>query len=361
AVSVWKYANVRRTAAAAVALAGVATLCIVLAPDATLTKAANTFTAFDAGGSLRLWFWAGTWDMIKEHPITGVGLGRYAIEGPQHLANVLWAPGGERFMHDTLLTEHPHNDFLLVWAEAGVLGGALVVWALVGLLRSGGPEWGGLAAWLVFALFNSPLHSPPHALAAFLLGACLIERRAPKMPFSTAFGNWGGRFLGVLVLAMPLPVWFGLVVPSYRLQQAQTAHVEGRSALALYSDAAETGSIIQAEIDEKYGIALLDVRDYESARDRFKKALDGSDSGSVYLGLGTAEYLLGNNAAAYAALEKAVYRWPSHLDAWRLLLRTCPTSEREDWLIKAKRFLRASELDELRNGPAAGTPAPGAK
>ena len=102
-----------------------------------------------------------------------------------------------------------------------------------------------------------------------------------------------------------------------------------------------------SEAREKYGIALLDAGDYGRARDQFQLALEGSDSGSVYLGLGTAEYLLGHRSAALGPIEKAVYRWPSHQDAWRVLLRVCAESDREAWLRKAERFLRAGEMKVL--------------
>ncbi|MCC6152971.1 MAG: O-antigen ligase family protein [Candidatus Hydrogenedentes bacterium] len=347
AICVWRSADLRKIGLLCGVLAGVTAACVLLAPANTVSRAASLFSGSDAGANLRMWFWAGTWQMIREHLLTGVNIGRFPIESPAYFGKVLWAPGGERFMHNTLLTEHPHNDFLLIWAEAGIFGIALIAWLFCRLSRCRGPEWGGLAAWFLFACFNSPLHSPPHLLVGCLLVVCLVLRSTPNESPESKAHLWSRRAIAAIALMLAPLLWFSLVLPSYKLQQAQRAHVEGRPSLALYSDAAAYAGMLASEIDEKCGIALLDVKDYKSARDRFRSALRGSDSGSVWLGLGTAEYQLGNKSDAYAALEKAVYRWPSHLNAWRLLMRTCPASERVAWLDKAKRFLRSSEIKTL--------------
>ncbi len=355
AVVVWKGSELRKTAVVSLVLVAVAIACVLLAPAQTVARASNLFSASDAGLGLRWWFWAGAWEMINDNFIAGVDVGHFALESPRYLADVLWAPGGERFAHNTLLTEHPHNDFLLIWAETGFIGVLFCAWLLTRIARGRGEEWGGLIAWFVFALFNSPLHSPPHALAGFMLAACLVQRTSAPLCEETSGAMWGRRLLGALGLLMLPAVVFFILLPSFRLQRAQQAHIAGQPSLHLYAAADSASGALRAEIDEKYGVALLDAKDYESARNHFKQALKGSDSGSVYLGLGTAEYQLGNKTEAFAALEKAVYRWPSHLNAWRLLMRVCPDSERDSWLVKAKQFLRSSEIKTLEGETESGS------
>ncbi|NUM53292.1 MAG: O-antigen ligase family protein [Candidatus Hydrogenedentes bacterium] len=349
AVAVWKFPNVRGAGGAALILTSVATLCVLFAPAATVSRVAMTFSSVDDGANLRWWFWAGAWEMVKAHPIAGIGMGRFAVESPLALGSVLWAPGGERFMHNTLLTEHPHNDLLLLWAELGVFGVALAVFLFLKVIRCSGPEWGGLAALFVFALFNSPLHSPPHALAGVLLAVSLLSRVPPGIEKRTLLDAAGFRFIGLLVVFAPVLYWNALMLPSHALQKAQTAHIRGDSVIALYKEAARSPGILAAEIDEKYAIALLDAGDYTNARDHFAKALQNGDSGALYLGLGTAEYLLNNRLPAYVALEQAIRRWPSHVDAWRLLLRVSPDGQRGEWLAQSKRFLRAEEFSSLES------------
>ncbi|MCC6796173.1 MAG: O-antigen ligase family protein [Candidatus Hydrogenedentes bacterium] len=356
AVVIWKRPDFRKISLVSIALCAVSVVCVLVAPQQTVTRMANLFRTADAGIGLRLWFWAGAGEMIKSNAISGVDAGNFQLESPRYLGDVLWAPGGEHFAHNTLLTEHPHNDFLLIFAETGLIGVLFCLWLLTKIARGRGDEWGGLTAWMVFALFNSPLHSPPHALAGFTLAACIVQRASGPPPEEKAASMWLRRLVGLFSIAvLPIVVVF-VLVPSYRLQRAQQAHVVGQPALQLYAAAESMDGVLHAEIDEKFGIALLDAKDYESARKHFKEALQGSDSGSVYLGLGTAEYQLGNKSDAYAALERAVYRWPSHLNAWRLLMRVCPVAERGAWLAKAARFLRGSEIKKLERETGTGTP-----
>lgn len=356
AVVIWVRPDFRKTSVVSLALCATAIACVLIAPQQTATRMASTFRASDAGIGLRWWFWAGTWEMIKENTIAGVDVGNFPLESPRYLGEVLWAPGGEHFVHNTLLTEHPHNDFLLMFAETGMIGVLFSLWLLTKIARGRGDEWGGLTAWMVFALFNSPLHSPPHALAGFTLAACLAQRASGKPPEEKSAAMWFRRLVGISGIAvLPIVVEF-VLVPSYRLQRAQQAHIVGQPALQLYAAAESMDGVLHAEIDENLGIALLDAKDYESARKHFKEALQGSDSGSVYLGLGTAEYQLGNKSDAYTAFERAVYRWPSHLNAWRLLMRVCPVAERDAGLAKAARFLRGSEIKNLERETGTGAP-----
>lgn len=347
-VAVWRNPRVRDVAVAAGALFAAAVLCVAVAPDATLAKAAQTFSPADAGTRLRLWFWAGTWETIKAHPFWGVGLGRFAQVSPIGMANVLWAPGGERFAHNTLLVEHPHNDALWLWAEAGMLGVALCVWLLIKLLKCRGPEWGGLAGFFIFALFNCPLQSPPHALVFAVLVLSILEGNRDSETGTDHVRTWVKYPVGLFALCMPVLVWYSVIVPSYWLQQAQSAHIAGKPSVPIYERAFKSKNALSSEAHEKCGVAYLDAKAFDKAREQFRLALESGDGGSLYLGLGTAEYLLGDRTAARRALEQAVYRWPSHLDGWRLLLRTCDAEDRDSWLNKAGRFLNAPDWEALK-------------
>jgi tetratricopeptide (TPR) repeat protein len=180
------------------------------------------------------------------------------------------------------------------------------------------------------------------------LSLTLLSRKTPPNDKVGPEGRWIALFV-----SLPLPLlfawllWGTLVVPSYWLQQAQSAHIRGQSPLEFYEAALDRAGALRPEIQEKYGIALLDAGQYEKAKEQFQLALKESDSGSVWLGLGTAEYLLGHRSAAFTPLEKAVYRWPSHVDAWRLLLRVCPEKSRDERLKKAERFLSAKDVKAL--------------
>lgn len=79
----------------------------------------------------RTLLWQNTWQMIKENPIGGVGAGNWQIYFPKYglqnfiQTNYLISDGYTTF-------QRPHNDFLWIWSELGILG-LLIYLAIFGL------------------------------------------------------------------------------------------------------------------------------------------------------------------------------------------------------------------------------------
>lgn len=79
----------------------------------------------------RTLLWQNTWQMIKENPISGVGAGNWQIYFPKYglqnftQTNYLISDGYTTF-------QRPHNDFLWIWSELGILG-LLIYLAILGL------------------------------------------------------------------------------------------------------------------------------------------------------------------------------------------------------------------------------------
>ncbi|MES2559073.1 MAG: O-antigen ligase family protein [Bacteroidota bacterium] len=77
--------------------------------------------------------WDNTWQMIAEHPITGVGAANWQIHFPKYgmqkfyEVNYTISEGLTNF-------QRPHNDFLWVWAESGLLGFACYVFIFIATL-----------------------------------------------------------------------------------------------------------------------------------------------------------------------------------------------------------------------------------
>jgi len=68
--------------------------------------------------------WRATWEMIKDHPIAGVGFGGYWAAVPQyHDASGEYTP------------QQAHNDYLELLASGGVLGAAMALWLAVTIAR----------------------------------------------------------------------------------------------------------------------------------------------------------------------------------------------------------------------------------
>jgi O-antigen ligase len=125
---------------------------------------------------LRVAFLRGTVEMIAERPVIGYGTGSFeAVYGAQ----VQGRPGMEG-----LPTHDPHNQFLKIAAEHGLLGLAVFVALLVALFRQRGapPPYrllglGVLAAWCATSLFNSHFSTFAEGRLIWLwVGACLAAQ-----------------------------------------------------------------------------------------------------------------------------------------------------------------------------------------
>jgi O-antigen ligase len=68
----------------------------------------------DASETMRLFFWKNAIKITQQHPIFGVGLGNYKVES---------IPYEKEFLDDDLLSVHPHNDFLEIFSETGIVNG----------------------------------------------------------------------------------------------------------------------------------------------------------------------------------------------------------------------------------------------
>lgn len=74
-------------------------------------------------GSTRFVIWRQSWEMVKESPWMGVGLGHY---------NLYWPP--YRDPSDNSAGQFVHNDYLQIWIEAGLPGLLLLLAVLVSVL-----------------------------------------------------------------------------------------------------------------------------------------------------------------------------------------------------------------------------------
>lgn len=76
-------------------------------------------------GASRREIWQATWQLIKDHPIAGVGFGGYRAAIPvYHRASGRLTP------------QEAHNDYLELLASGGLIGVSLLIWFLVVFIRS---------------------------------------------------------------------------------------------------------------------------------------------------------------------------------------------------------------------------------
>ncbi len=116
--------------------------------------------------------------MALDRPVWGWGLGSYLIVFPQYQGDYLRDSRGRI----TSKLVHAHNDWAQIWAELGLVGGA-ILWIPAGWLgwrvfrtRGVGVRWtaGGLGLIAVYGLVDFPAHCP----AVLFLGVTLLASAA---------------------------------------------------------------------------------------------------------------------------------------------------------------------------------------
>ncbi|MGZ5208868.1 MAG: O-antigen ligase family protein [Sulfuricurvum sp.] len=88
---------------------------------------------FDTSWGLRAAFWVVTYDIIREHPLIGIGIGDYKSAAAQTLAK-----NNHNFTPETIKwcsNNHYHNQYLMILAQIGIIGFALMLWMLIELFR----------------------------------------------------------------------------------------------------------------------------------------------------------------------------------------------------------------------------------
>lgn len=143
--------------------------------EGALTRLVGTVNSDDPTTG-RIQFWRGATEMIKDHPLAGVGLGAFGV-----------AYGAYDQTNGRLYRlEQAHNDYLQVVSDAGVAGAVLALLFVVVLFRTGfhrleshdktrrAVALGALTgcfAVLVHSLFDFTLHTTSNALLFLTLAA----------------------------------------------------------------------------------------------------------------------------------------------------------------------------------------------
>lgn len=146
-------------------------------------------TLADPGGAaLPRWLiWRGSWEMVKDNPWLGIGLGNYYLAWPQY-----------RDPADSTLGFFVHNDYLQIWIEAGLPGLLLfaamlasVVVMTIRMLRV--TQATATLRIEVLGLFSGLLSVAVHSLLDFNLYILAISIAAGLM-----LGRWHERVTAVV-------------------------------------------------------------------------------------------------------------------------------------------------------------------
>jgi O-antigen ligase len=181
---------------------------IWIGAEGVINRAADSIDQMKGGdpqGRLfsRTEIWKDSWTMIRNHPITGVGLGAYETVFPLYARH-----------NGSLVVNYAHNDYVQAVTDGGVVGGLLALAFVVLILRavfrgmkSADPIFralavacgGGIFSILVHSLFDFNLQIPSNALLFLLISAVVshiaatVNERKPEGSVNRAASvNAGG-------------------------------------------------------------------------------------------------------------------------------------------------------------------------
>lgn len=161
----------------------------------------------------RLYIWQSAWEIIKDHPWFGWGLGNFGLAFPRY--NL---PSLDTVLRFGKVTRFAHNEFLQVAAEMGlpamILYGAIIGYIIKTgwtLSRQKNITWIHAAAYSSFAgiivhsLVDFNLHLPGITFMAIMLGTVLLLDTGPVQDRTYVFSGWA-RKAAVLFLSSLLVI-----------------------------------------------------------------------------------------------------------------------------------------------------------
>ena len=266
----------------------------------------------------RLGLWTRTIRMIREHPLTGVGLGHWRVVMPTYGTEGLRSDTG------TLHFQRPHNDFLWAASETGLLGGVLYLAVLAAVLSLAvsamvrAPSIHhrvvltlmlfGVSCYVIVSLFSFPKERMGHTVyLALLIGTVVsFHGKAENGPPALSFSR---RWTLVFVVL----VWVTTLLCGRFAWSRYRAEVHLRQALE--ARAVRNWPLMAAHLDR------IDRRYY---------VMDPS-SAPVAWYRGVARFEMGDPGAAWADFRRALEVHPNHVHVLNNIA-TCYTlrGEQED-------------------------------
>lgn len=299
-----------------------AALGLFFAWESTGARLTRVLHATDIGGSVRLWIWDATLRMAWEHPIAGIGPGRFASASPMYMGDALSAMGDGVYAYNEAWAMHPHSEPLAIVAEGGLIGVMLALAFLTLLWRSARIDraWPALTTMSIFAMVNDAWHSAPHGLLSLWLLACATGGM-PRTPEKNS-SELLARLLpvGLLVLSSCLLLAHACYVvrPSWLLTHAEDLAFTGKDPVGAYAEAAKH-PFTHAESQLGLSVHHTKVGNWAAALQAATEARTGLDTHMVHWLEGLAAAQLGEKERARTALEKCLHRAPRNQPAFNLL------------------------------------------
>lgn len=280
----------------------------------------------------RLNVWDASLDIWKDNPVIGVGAGNWKLNAPYYFNDF-------GFDKQQLNWFRPHNDFLWVLTEKGILGFifflAIFLFSIINLFkiihRSEKYDFkilalllgGGIAGYLTISFFDFPSERIFHQIVLAVWLAAIIFLK-PRNDEEQAFTTQKQFRLSVVILALLLfsvVYSFSATKLEIVVKKTQIAK-ERRNWQEMYGNARNIPTRFRnidadaTPVHYYHGLAKEQMKQYNAAIDYYQEALEEHPTKvQVMNNLGLVYYNKGNLALAKEYLEKALEILPNYFEA----------------------------------------------
>jgi O-antigen ligase len=276
----------------------------------------------DSNTHARLLLWAVGFEMLKSHPLTGVGGGNYQVNYDDALAKFASAHPNSSLvqLNDHLLPFYAHNEYVQMFAELGVIGVLLFAGFVLTLVvqcfrrvRTGANRFTTIAAGaaiLAFLLSSgasaSSFRSVGCGLLFFFAAAIILRGKRDRIAREFGAEKQAQRFTRLLTAGTVAAFMFFAVQASGTVllalaEQSGPLKAEQyyRSALRIYP--------ASSSVNFSYGMWLYSKNRFQESVPRLEKAITaGLNSSICYEYLAAAQDAAGDITGAERTLGKAV-------------------------------------------------------
>jgi tetratricopeptide (TPR) repeat protein len=311
-------------------ITGAAVTVILLLPVTTPLGAVRDLWARKSG-AIRAWDWWVGYEMWKDFPLFGIGLGGYKIYFVPYKPKFLATPRGASYAFPFPRADQAHNEYVQVAAELGTFGFLVVVGGLILLIYLGfrrlswlkDPQrkWellllgGGLITALVHAAPTFPFHLPASSLAfVVILGLAMSPRYGPFGDLRLSLGKKGRAILAAFLIPLALGVSVisarDIVADGYLLS-AQAAYYLGNLNLAEQQITKSVKLDFCPRVSLYwYGLIKAGLGKLAEAKDALQKCLTRYRPEALYLNLAGVELQLGEAEEAKKVLTELLATVP---------------------------------------------------
>ena len=277
----------------------------------------------------RLQMWGTTWNLAQDNLLLGVGAGNWRIAIiPYYKLNF-----GATYQN----WQRPHNDFLWVLTEKGIVGLLLyfllflivVVYSIKVLFKENDNDKrlltilmiSGIGGYLVIALFTFPIERINHQVYLMLMIAVIVSMyyKQPAKPKQMTEKSFKGIHLAVIIITIASIYYAGILFRSevYVLKINKSMNTGNPKQILKYADKAfskmTTIDRYAMPIHIYKGIANIQLHNYKQANEDLLIALDYfPNQTAVFINLAIVSSEMNDSKKAISYLQQSLELHPNY-------------------------------------------------